>query len=632
MRNLPGTRSHDASSTRPVPLPRMMLAALGVVFGDLATSPLYSLQEAFGAHGVRPTPPNVVGVISLSFWALVGVVSLKYVLLIMRAHNHGEGGIMALLALARASLLDRPRLRWWVVMAGLTGAALFFGDSVITPAVSVLSAVEGLGLAAPAMAPWVLPLGVSILLGLFALQHYGSARVGVLFGPIMLAWLLAAGTLGFFAMLRQPQILAAMNPLHALEFFLRNGFAGFTTLGATVLVLTGAEALYADMGHFGARPIRLAWLAVALPCLLLSYFGQGAVLLQDPGAAARPFYRMVPGWALYPMIALATAATVIASQGVISGAYSMVRSAIQLGYLPRMRVRHTSSRIRGQIHLPAISALLLLLVLAAVLGFRTSGALAAAFGIAVSGTMLMTTALVVVVMRRVWHWRWWAVVPLGAAMLVVDLAFFGANLMKLASGGWFPLALGLAMLVVMTTWRRGRELVFARVRGGGIPLEDCLRSLAGPAPARVPGTALFLTADPALAPQALLHNLRHNKVLHERNVLLTVEVLDAPRARPGERIELARVGQGFHRVHARFGFAEQPDVMQVLEECAAQGFDLGQATFFTSREDIVAGDRTGMARWRDHLFAFLTRNALPVTSFFRIPEDRLIEIGRRVAI
>ncbi|BDU15210.1 potassium transporter Kup [Lysobacter auxotrophicus] len=548
MRNDECTR---CDSKPPAALPGLMLAALGVVFGDLATSPLYSLQEAFGAHGVRPTPANVVGVVSLAFWALVGVVSLKYVLLIMRAHNKGEGGIMALLALARSSLMHRPRRRHWVVVAGLVGAAMFFGDSVLTPAVSVLSAVEGLEIAAPELAPWVLPLGITIVIGLFALQRFGSARVGGWFGPVMLSWLLAAGVLGFLAMLRQPQILAAMNPLHAWAFFARNGFAGFTTLGATVLVLTGAEALYADMGHFGARPIRVAWTTIALPCLLLSYFGQGAMLLLDPTAAARPFYRTVPHWALFPMIALATGATVIASQAVIAGAYSMVRACIQLGYLPRMRVLHTSSRVRGQIYLPLVSGLLLLLVLAAMLGFRTSGALAAAFGIAVSGTMLTTTVLVVVVMRRVWTWPWIAVVPLGVAMLAIDLAFFGANLMKLASGGWFPLLLGIIALIVMTTWRRGRELLTQRNRSDSLPLGPCVRSLSDHPPTRVSGTALFLTNDPDFAPQALLHNLKHNRVLHERNALLTVEMVDEPYAH--ERVRIDAHGEDFHRICARYG-------------------------------------------------------------------------------
>ncbi|WP_206860294.1 potassium transporter Kup [Lysobacter changpingensis] len=615
-------------------LPALVLAALGVVFGDLATSPLYAMQEAFGVHGVRPTPANVIGVVSLAFWALVGAVSLKYVLLVMRAHNKGEGGIMALLALARSSLMRHPRRRNWVVMAGLAGAALFFGDSVITPAVSVLSAVEGVEVAAPGLAPWVLPTSVAIVLGLFALQRFGSARVGAVFGPVMLAWLVAIGLLGFFAMLRQPRVLVAVNPLHAWEFFQRNGFAGFTTLGATVLVLTGAEALYADMGHFGARPIRVAWTAIALPCLLLSYFGQGAVLLLDPSASMRPFYRTVPQWGLFPMIALATAATVIASQAVISGAYSMIRACIQLGYLPRMRVMHTSSRVRGQIHLPLVSGLLLLLVLAAMLGFRTSAALAAAFGIAVSGTMLATTVLVIVVMRRVWRWSWGVVVPLGAAMLAVDLAFFAANLMKIASGGWFPILLGVVALVVMTTWRRGRELLAQRNRSDSLPLGPCMQSLREHPPTRVPGTALFLTNDADYAPQALLHNLKHNRVLHERNVLLTVVILDEPHVPPDERVRIDSQGDDFHRICARFGFAESPDVPGALEACGGHGlhFDLMQTTFFTSREDVISGDRTGMARWRDHLFAYLTRNALPATSFFRIPDNRLIEIGRRVAI
>lgn len=629
---MPNDEHTSADSKASPALPGLMLAALGVVFGDLATSPLYSLQEAFGSHGVRPTAANVLGVVSLAFWALVGVVSLQYVLLIMRADNKGEGGIMALLALARSSLMERPRRRHWVVLAGLTGAAMFFGDSVITPAVSVLSAVEGLEIAAPVLAPWVLPLSVAIVVGLFALQRFGSARVGGWFGPVMLSWLLAAGVLGFFAMLRQPQILSAINPAHAWSFFARNGFAGFTTLGATVLVLTGAEALYADLGHFGARPIRLAWTTIALPCLLLSYFGQGAVLLLDPTAATRPFYRTVPEWALFPMIGLATAATVIASQAVIAGAYSMVRACIQLGYLPRMRVLHTSSRVRGQIYLPLVSGLLLLLVLVAMLGFRSSGALAAAFGIAVSGTMLTTTILFVVVMRRVWGWRWPVVVPLGLAMLAVDLAFFGANLMKLRSGGWFPLLLGALALVVMTTWRRGRELLTQRNRRDSLPLGPCLVSLRDHPPTRVAGTALFLTNDPEYAPQALLHNLKHNRVLHERNALLTVEILDEPYAR--ERVRIDAHDADFHRICARFGFAETPDVPAALEACGEQGldFDLMETTFFTSREDVIAGDRTGMALWRDQLFALLTRNALPATSFFQIPDNRLIEIGRRVAI
>ncbi|KAF1708635.1 potassium transporter Kup [Pseudoxanthomonas sacheonensis] len=615
-------------------LPALAMAALGIVFGDIATSPLYALQEAFGAHGVRPTEANVLGVLSLTFWSLVGVVSLKYVLFIMRAHNKGEGGIMALLALAQRALREQPRLRWWAVMAGLAGASLFFGDSVITPAISVLSAVEGLKVAAPGLEAWIVPVSVLILVGLFAMQRFGTARVGKWFGPVMLVWLLVIGLLGLASLLKRPEVLAALSPHHALEFFLRNGFAGFTTLGATVLVLTGAEALYADMGHFGARPIRFAWTTVALPCLLLSYFGQGALLLGDPLAAAGPFYRMVPGWALYPMIGLAALATIIASQAVISGAYSMIREGIQLGYLPRMRVLQTSSQVRGQIYLPAINTILMVLVLAATLGFRSSSALAASFGIAVSGTMLMTTILALVVARRTWHWPLAAVIPLAVLLLVVDLAFVGANLMKLGSGGWFPLALGTVVFTVMVTWRRGRELLAAQIRSQGVPLEPYIASLREYPPTRVPGTALFLTTDPTSVPQALMHNLKHNKVLHARNVIVTVEMLDEPDAPPGQRVGVEDLGGEFYRIQARFGFAESPDVLTALDACAVRGlgFELMETTFFTSRENIIAGDRTGMARWRDLLFAYLARNAMPATAFFRIPDNRLIEIGRRVVI
>lgn len=615
-------------------LPALALAALGIVFGDIATSPLYALQEAFGAHGVRPTAANVLGILSLTFWSLIGVVSLKYVLFIMRAHNKGEGGIMALLALAQGALRAHPRLRWWAVITGLAGAALFFGDSVITPAISVLSAVEGLKVAAPALEPWIVPLSVLILVGLFSLQRFGTARVGRLFGPVMLVWLVTIGALGLASLLDRPDALAALNPQHALDFFLRNGFAGFTTLGATVLVLTGAEALYADMGHFGARPIRIAWATVALPCLLLSYFGQGALLLADPAAATGPFYRMVPAAMLYPMIVVATLATVIASQAVISGAYSMIREGIQLGYLPRMRVLQTSPELRGQIYIPAVNGMLMVLVLAATLGFRSSSALAASFGIAVSGTMLMTTMLALIVARRLWRWPLAVLIPVAALLLTVDLAFVGANLMKLGGGGWFPLALGVVGFTVMATWRRGRELLAARIQGQGAPLDVCIASFIAYPPQRVPGTAIFLTTEPAMVPQALLHNLKHNKVLHDRNVILSVEVLDEPYVEPARRVRIESLGGDFHRILVRFGFAENPALPAALDACAVQGlgFDLMDTTFFTSRENIIAGDRTGMAAWRDRLFAFLARNAMPATAFFRIPDNRLIEIGRRVAL
>ena len=618
----------DQSAIRPETsksgaLPALALAALGIVFGDIATSPLYALQEAFGEHGVSPTTANVFG-----------VVSLKYVLFIMRANNKGEGGIMALLALAQSTLRDRPRLRWWAVMAGLAGASLFFGDSVITPAISVISAVEGLKLAAPGLDAWIVPISAVTLVGFFAVQRFGTASVGRFFGPVMLLWLVAIGVLGVASVLKRPEILGALNPYHAVEFFVRNGFAGFTTLGATVLVLTGAEALYADMGHFGARPIRFAWSFVTLPCLLLSYFGQGALILADAKAASGPFYRMVPAWGLFPMIALAAIATIIASQAVISGAYSMIAESMQLGYLPRTRVLQTSSSIRGQIYLPAVNSILFVLVMGATLGFRSSDALAASFGIAVSGTMLMTTVLALIVARRMWHWPLVALIPLGSVMLVVDSAFLGANLMKFTSGGWFPVALGTVTFAVMVTWRRGRELLGARIREDGVPLLPVIRSLAEHPPVRVPGTALFLTGESELTPQALLHNLKHNKVLHERNVFLTLEILEQPYAEPDERVVVERLGNEFYRIRARFGFAEKPDVPAALKSCAVRGigFDLMDTTFFTSRENINSGESTGMAGWRDKLFAYLARNAMPATAFFCIPDNRMIEIGRRVSI
>ena len=627
---------HHAAAEHPAstPLAALTLGALGIVFGDIATSPLYALQEAFGEHGVRPTGENVLGVLSLTFWALIGVVSLKYVLFIMRADNKGEGGIMALLALARRALNEQPRLRWLMVMFGLAGAALFFGDSVITPAISVLSAVEGLKLAAPGLDRWIVPLSVLILIGLFWMQKHGTARVGAWFGPVMSLWLLSIGLLGLTALWQRPAVLAALDPRLAVMFFMRNGFAGFTTLGATVLVLTGAEALYADMGHFGARPIRIAWTFIALPCLLLSYFGQAALMLDDPAAAAGPFYRMVPTLLLYPMILLATAATVIASQAVISGAYSMIRESMQLGYLPRMRVLQTSEQVRGQIYLPAVNTMLFVLVLAATLGFRSSSALAASFGIAVSGTMLMTTLLALVVARRLWHWPLPVVLALGVLMSVVDLAFFGANLMKLENGGWFPLALGLATFAVMATWLRGRRELIRRQRTEGMPLVPLIESLTGGPVTRVSGTALFLTTNADVAPVALLHNLKHNKVLHERNVIATVEQLDDAYAEPDERITIESLGHEFYRLQLRFGFAETPNLPGALDACAARHltFDLMQTTFFTSRESFISLERPGLGQWRDKLFAYLARNAMPATAYFGIPDNRLIEIGRRVMI
>ena len=630
----PADPAIDPAASHSKALPALALAALGIVFGDIATSPLYALQEAFGAHGVAPTQDNILGVLSLTVWSLILVVSVKYVSFIMRADNHGEGGSMALLALARHALGGLRRWQQLVVTLGLIGVALFFGDSVITPAISVLSAIEGLEVATPAFKSAIIPLTVAIIVALFALQRFGSARVGQMFGPVMALWLIAIALLGVSAIIHAPHVLVALNPYFAIVYVARNGFSGFSSLGAVVLVLTGVEALYADMGHFGARPIRVAWFALTLPALLLNYFGQGALLLGEPSLADAPFYHLVPDYLLYATVALACVATVIASQAVISGAFSMVREAVQLSYLPRLDVRHTSSLIRGQVYLPMVNGILLALVLAAVLGFRSSDNLAAAFGVAVSGTMLISTLLVLVVARQIWAWNLPAVAAFAIVFVGIDLAFFAANAIKIENGGWFPLALGLAVFIVMMTWRRGRDLMLQQIRMGGLPLEVFIASIAEHPPMRVPGLAIFLTADTHNIPQALLHNLKHNKVLHDENLILTTEVLDAPVAAVQEQFEIQNLGTGFDRAIVRFGFTEDPDIPDRLMRHSSEKlkFDPMTMTFFASRETIVPTDRAGMALWRDKLFAFLARNAQRATTYFAIPANRLVEIGTQVEI
>jgi KUP system potassium uptake protein len=609
--------------------------AIGVVFGDIGTSPLYTLQEVFShEYGLGVSNASVLGVLSLVFWALVLVVTLKYVTFVMRADNKGEGGIMALLALARHSVRGQPRLRWLIALVAIFGAALFYGDGVITPAISVLSAVEGIKVAAPALSHWVVPISVVILLVLFLLQRFGTARVGGLFAPVMCVWFAVIALLGLHMVARAPEILAALNPYYAVRFFHSHGIAAFVALGGVVLAVTGTEALYADMGHFGKRPIRIAWAGFVFPALLCNYFGQGALMLRHPEASANPFYLMVPHVLLVPMIVLASAATVIASQAVISGAFSMTREAVQLGYSPRMQVVHTSSHMSGQIFVPWINGMLLVLVIAAVIGFRSSENLGAAYGIAVTGTMVVTTLLMLIVAVRMWHWKLPLVVAFGVVFLTIDLAFFGANLLKVEHGGWFPLALGLMVFTVMTTWRRGRELVLRQLQHGGLALAPFVASIAEHPPVRVPGTAVFMTANLQAVPHALLHSMKHFKTLHARNVLLNVEVLDAPFASESERIELHDVGHAFHTLTVRFGFAEDPNVPDALATCSAHGFafDMMDTTFFLSRETIVATHRPGMALWRDKLFAFLSRNAMPATAFFDIPGNRLVELGTQVEI
>jgi KUP system potassium uptake protein len=616
-------------------LAALALGAIGVVYGDIGTSPLYTLQTTLSHDGMRPTPESIYGVLSLIFWAQILVVSLKYVVFIMRADNKGEGGIMALMALAQRSVREQPKLRWVLAILGIFGASLFYGDGVITPAISVLSAVEGVKVAAPSLAHWVVPVTAVILFILFAMQRHGTARVGSVFGPVMVVWFIVIALLGIHLIVKNPQVLWAINPMHGLRFFFTHGMQAFIALGGVVLALTGAEALYADMGHFGKRPIRLAWFSFVLPALVINYFGQGALLLAHPDAIDNPFFKMVPAFLLYPMIGLATVATVIASQAVISGAFSMTREAMSLGYSMRMQVVHTSREMSGQIFVPWVNSFLLVMVLVAVFGFRSSDSLSAAYGIAVTGTMTITTLLALVVARYQWHWNPIAVVAAGVLFLTIDLSFLGANLIKVEYGGWFPLVLGLGVFVLMTTWRRGRELVVREIKQGGLALAPFIANISEHPPLRVPGTAVFLTANQNAVPHALLHNLKHNKVLHERNVMLTVDMLETPVADPGERIHITAMGNEFFGLELRFGFAEDPNIPLALSMCSSANlpFDLMDTTFFLSRENIVADKRRpGMVLWRDKLFAFMARNAVPATAFFQIPGNRLIELGAQVEI
>jgi len=615
----------------------LTLAALGVVFGDIGTSPLYAVKETFSpAHGLPFTPATILGGLSTIFWSLVVVVSLKYVVLVMRADNRGEGGTMALLALASNALKQRPRLRLAVTLLGLLGAALFLGETVLTPAISVVSAIEGLQVGTPLFERWVLPLSVLVLFGLFALQRLGTAKVGALFGPVCLLWFLALGAVGLWNIWLNPGVAAALDPRHAYGFVTTHALASFAVLGAVLLAFTGTESLYADMGHFGKRPIRIAWFVVVLPALVLNYFGQGALLIANPAAVANPFYYAFPGWALYPMVGLATAATVIASQASITGTASLTRQAVQLGFLPRLNIVQTSARAYGQIYIPALNWFLLVMVLAAVLGFGTSSNLAQAYGVALTGTMLVTTILTFFVIRYAWRYPLWLCLAATGFFFAIDIAFFGSAMLKVPHGGWFPLAIGVGVFLVMTTWRRGREVMFARLNESAVPLDPFLKSLMRDPPHRVPGTAIFLTATPEATPHALLHNLNHNKVLHERVVFLTVEIRDVPWVTFEERVTCERMGNGCWRVRVRFGFMNRPDVMRALEVCGALGleFDMMQTSFFLSRQQVVpgAGGASTMSRWRERMFAAMARNAGNITDYFNIPTNRVIELGTRVEI
>ena len=627
------TQTHEgAAAPRTWPL---VIGAVGVVFGDIGTSPLYTLKEAFGPHyGLEADPANVLGVLSLILWSLVLVVTLKYVAVLMRADNRGEGGILALTALVQRSLPVAAPLSYTVGILGIFGTALFFGDGVITPAISVLSAVEGLEVAAPELKRFVLPITLAVLVALFSMQKFGTEKVGRIFGPITCVWFSVLAVLGVVEIVQHPAVLAAVNPVWALRFFMEHGALAWLALGAVVLAVTGGEALYADMGHFGRVPIRMAWLGLVLPSLVLNYFGQGAFILSHPGKVTNPFYELVPGWALYPMIVLATLATVIASQALISGTFSVVRQAIQLGYLPRMAIVHTSDRTEGQIFIPLVNRAMLVSVIAVVLGFGSSSNLAIAYGVSVTGTMLISTVLLVILARARWRLPGWQVWPLAAMFLVIEGAFFSANVIKFVEGAWFPLALGVVAFAMMRSWRRGRELVKRQMNRDSLRIEHFVGNLVAHPPLRVPGTAVFLTPSNQFMPPAMLHNLKHNKVLHARNVLLSVEILGVPRAELAERVVHTDLGHGFSRLTLRFGYLEDPDVPRALKQWDIPGapFDVMETTYFASRESLSARPGQGMALWRDKLFLFMSRNATPATEFFHIPGNRLVELGTQVVI
>ena len=613
----------------------LTLGALGVVYGDIGTSPLYALRECFhGQHGVAATHDNVLGVLSLIFWSLTLIISIKYILFVMRADNNGEGGILALLALVAQSPGAQRRSRASLIALGLFGAALLYGDGMITPAISVLGAVEGLGVATHIFEPYIVPVTLVILVSLFMIQSRGTERVGMLFGPVMVVWFLTIAALGLSWIVREPRVLTAFNPFHAFTFFRANGWHGFVVLGAVFLVVTGGEALYADMGHFGRRPIRLAWFSMVLPALFLNYLGQGAMILLNPTMASSPFYLMAPRWAVYPLVVLATMAAIIASQALISGAFSLTRQAIQLGYSPRLDIAYTSASHQGQIYIPQVNWTLMFATLGLVVGFRSSSALAAAYGIAVTLTMLITTTLAYLVARGAWGVKRPVAGSIALFFFVIESAFFGANLTKVMHGGWFPLVIGALVYTVLSTWKRGRALLAERMRERLYPFDRFMQDIEAYPPQRVTGTAIFMTSNLQGTPPTLLHNLQHNKVLHERVILLTVVTSDVPHVVPDKRTQVEELGQGFYRLTLRYGFMEEPDVPEALSEASRRGFPvtLAETTFFLGVETMLATRRPGLPLWRERLFVLIARNALRANAFFKIPPERVVELGMQVEL
>ena len=613
----------------------LALGALGIVFGDIGTSPLYAFRESFHEeYGIAVTAANVLGILSLIFWALVLIISVKYVMFVMRADNRGEGGMIALTALVTP--VSRPgRRRWVLILFGLFGTSLLYGDGMITPAISVLSAVEGLSVATPFFDPYIIPIVIVILVALFAVQRKGTAGVGKVFGPVMVAWFSVLAAMGAWWVVREPSVFRAMNPLYGYRFFADNGWHGFLVLGSVFLVVTGGEALYADMGHFGRRPIRMAWFFMVLPALLLNYFGQGALLLGQPEAVENPFFHMAPEWALYPLVVMATLAAVIASQALISGAFSITMQAVQLGYMPRMQVEHTSERQRGQIYIPSINWILMVACIGLVLGFRSSSNLAAAYGVAVTTDMVFTTILFATFAYDRWKWSLPAVLALAAGFLVIDLAFWGANIVKIPAGGWFPLVVGAIVFTLMTTWKKGRQILSARQADSALPWDFFAHDMVMTPIHRVPGTAVFMYGNPNGTPPALLHSLKHYKVLHEQVVLLAVKTEEIPYVPAEDRVRVETVDEGFYRVTVRYGFMQDPNIPHALELVDHEGLDLSpvHTTYFLGRETLIAtSHRSGMAIWRENLFAVMSRNARTATSFFHLPPNRVVELGAQIEL
>ncbi len=613
----------------------LALGALGVVYGDIGTSPLYTLRECFAGH--HPLPlihDNVLGILSLIFWALIIVVTFKYVMFVMRADNNGEGGILALIALLQRKKLTSGLSHRLLVTAGVFGAALFFGDAMITPAISVLSAAEGLKIVSPALESYVIPLTIGILIGLFAVQSKGTGRMGALFGPVMMCWFLVLAILGINSIAEHPAVLSALNPFYAWQFFIQHGWSSFLVFGAVVLAVTGGEALYADMGHFGRIPIRWAWLGFVMPALVLNYFGQGSLLLYEPEAIDNPFFHLAPDWFQWPLFALSTAATIIASQAVISGVFSVTRQAIQLGFWPRTKILHTSYKEIGQIYIPQMNWFLLAAIIALVLGFRSSSNLAAAYGIAVTAAMMVDTLLACVVARKLWHWQWAVVLLLGGIFLTVDLAFLSSNLLKFFAGGWVPLMIGTMMMTLMLTWRRGRKILHDKMQENTLPLEPFIQSLLLDKPATVPGTAVFMNSTLNSVPHALLHNLKHNKVIHEQVIFLTIQTEDVPWVMEDQRMEVMKLAEGFYTLKAHYGFKESPDVPQLLQRCGKHGlhFNMMDTSFFLSRERMIPSAHPSMPMVFENIFAAMTRNAMNATDFFNIPANRVVELGAQIEI